>query len=33
MILIWDTGKVYSYEIDPQNPPEWILRAIELEEV
>lgn len=26
-ILIYDTGKVYSLEIDPSNIPEWLLRA------
>jgi len=28
-IIIYDTGQVYSLEIDPQNPPEWITRASE----
>ena len=33
MILqIYDTGQVYSLEIDLDNPPEWLLRALGKEE-
>ena len=31
MMLIYDGGKIYTYEIDPNNLPEWLIRAYELE--
>ena len=31
-ILIYDTGKQYALEVDPDNLPDWVLRALELNE-
>ena len=33
IITIYDTGQMYQIEIDPDNIPEWLLRAYEVRDV
>jgi len=30
-LIIFDTGKQYVIEVDPNNLPDWILRALHLD--
>ena len=31
VILIYDTGNQYVIEVDPNNLPDWVLRALHLD--